>query len=248
VRRAACLVILLTLCACGPAPDAWREQLPQGVLRIGIDPSNPPFAYATDDPFSPYAGFEIDLSRALAACLHVEFVFVGLGYDGLYDALSADRADVVIAALPIDPARRGAVAYSTPYFNAGLVLVTRESAVRGMADLAGRTLAFEYGAIAHGVALEWTRRIARFTLQPHESAAHALSAVQSGAADAALTDAVSARLAQRATSPALHSVQNVLLAAATRADRPSLGAAIDAAVRDLSASGALTDLEQLYFD
>ena len=50
---------------------------------------------------------------------------VNIGFDGLYDALLARRADIIISGLPYDPRWTEDVAYTANYFNAGQILVTR---------------------------------------------------------------------------------------------------------------------------
>ena len=145
------------------------------------------------------------LARELARRMGVEVQFVAnLPYDGLYDALVVGRVDVVISALVINPARMADFAYSTPYFDAGQVLVVRlpsvppacggeeRGGIEGMADLSGRTLAVEFGTQGDLEARKWARRLSDLTVVPHQTAAEALAAVASGEADAALVDHVSA--------------------------------------------------------
>jgi polar amino acid transport system substrate-binding protein len=60
--------------------------------------------------------------------------------------------------------------------------------------MTGRTLAVELGAEGHVVAAEWQRRLARLEVAPHNTPDEALGAVLAGKADAALVDAISARL------------------------------------------------------
>ena len=94
-----------------------------GELRVGLDASFPPFESL--DANGNIVGYDADLARAIARALGAEPVFVNIGFDGLYDALQADRVDVVISGLPYDPRRTQDVIYSQPYFNAGQVLVVR---------------------------------------------------------------------------------------------------------------------------
>jgi ABC-type amino acid transport substrate-binding protein len=236
---------LIVLSGCQPDLPPIDRILPTPALRIGIDAANPPFAFHSETGFE---GLEIALGTAIADYLGVPVEWVSLGFDGLYDALAADRADVILAALPIDPARTGAVRYATPYFNAGLVLVSRSPDVTRMDDLAGQRLTFEYGSVAHAVALEWTRRIAPFALMPHASVYEALAAAYDSAADAALIDSVSARLACRQHHLCLtsHAVSDVLFAPAIRIDRAPLANHIDRAVQALLREGVIQDLIEFW--
>lgn len=177
-----------------PGPPL-RQLFPYGQLRIGVDASNPPFAVATaDDLF----GLEIDLGKNLAERIGIPVRFVNMGYDGLYDSLRADQVDMVISTLTIDPLRTNDVLYTRDYFNAGLVLVSNvANPLESMAALSGRTLAFEFGSESDSYTRQWLRRISPFERQPYELPAYALDAVRLGQADAALVDAITARLYQR---------------------------------------------------
>jgi len=171
------------------------------VLRVGVDPTFPPFAVTGADGLG---GIDIDLARALAAQMGVDVEFILFGYDGLYDALLSEQVDLLISALVIMPERTRDFAYSEPYFNAGEILVAPASAPIGeMGDMNGRALAVELGALGHLAALDWQKRLEALAVEPYPSAGEALDAVAGGAADAALVDAVSGRLYIR-EQPALH--------------------------------------------
>ena len=186
------IVTLSLLAACRPSEDTWAQIEASGVLRIGVDPTFPPFA-AADGPDS--WGLDIDLARALAAELGLEPQFTYFGYDGLYDALATRQVDVLISALVIAPERTADVAYTDSYFDAGQVLVAPDgSPVTDKADLDGRTLAVELGALGHVAAQTWQRSQPGVAVATYGSVDEALAAVAEGAADAALVDGVGGRL------------------------------------------------------
>lgn len=196
LRNVPLLVALLLLAlgvACRPNDDAWERIARDGVLRVGLDPTYPPFEVADDGGLR---GLDVDLAKAVAADLGLEAQFVYFGYDGLYDALATEQVDVLISALVVMPERTEDFAYSDPYFNAGQILLVpqEETAVAAMADLSGRTLAVELGALGHVEATEWAKRVPNLAVVPYGSPDEALTAVAEGAADAALVDSVSGRL------------------------------------------------------
>src|SRR5690606_34727847 len=152
-----------------PAPTP-RELFPYGEMRIAIDASNPPFAVATTDDLF---GLEIDLGKALADYIGIPPRFVNMSFDGLYDSLKADQADLVIAMLTIDSMRSADVLYTRHYFNAGLVLVSPpDQVISTMDNLAGHSLAYEFGSNADALARRWLRRIAPFETRPYELPAY----------------------------------------------------------------------------
>jgi len=187
-------VVFLT--ACRSENATWQRIEQTGILRVGLDPTYPPFEVVDDGGLR---GLDVDLAQAIAADLGLGLEFVYFGYDGLYDALATEQVDVLISALVVVPERTRDFAYSEPYFNAGEILIVpqSETEIGGMADLNGRTLAVELGAQGHVEANTWANRLADLTILPMASAAEAVTAVSQGQADAVLVDAVSGRLALR---------------------------------------------------
>lgn len=184
--------LVLLLAGCSAGDDTWPQIEASGVLRVGIDPTFPPFATADG---ADAQGLDIDLARALAEELGLEPRFTYFGYDGLYDALATGQVDVLISALVVAPERTADVAYSDAYFDAGQVLIVSQgSAVAGMDDLDGQTVAVELGALGHVEAQAWQRRLPGLVVATHGSVDEALAAVATGAAEAALVDGVGGRL------------------------------------------------------
>lgn len=193
------LILLALLAACRSQEDAWLRVQETGVLKVGLDPTYPPFEAADE---SGVFGLDVDLAKALAADLGLQTEFVLFGYDGLYDALATGQVDVLISALVIAPERTEDFAYSDPYFNAGEILIVpaEEVTISRMADLNGRTLAVELGALGHVEAIAWAKRLPNLTVVPYPTADEALTAVMNNEADAALVDAISGRLFLRQTA------------------------------------------------
>lgn len=192
VALSPCLLVLLPGCQ-EQEGQSWPRIENSGVLRVGMDPTYPPFETADN---SELQGLDVDLARALAADLGLEAQFVYFGYDGLYDALYSGQVDVLISALVVAPERTRDFAYSIPYFNAGLVLATagQPAAPQTMQQMAGRTLAVELGSQGHVEADSWERRLAGLVVRPYNSPDEAVTAVVNLEADAALVDHVSGRL------------------------------------------------------
>lgn len=225
-----------------------QPMLPYGELRIGVDPSYPPFAI---DIEGELAGFEVELSRAVAVELGVPDRFVPMGFDGLYDSLRADQADVVFSALRIDAQRMGDVAYTIGYFDAGQVLVTRaDSAIKSMGELDKQTVAVEFGSDGDLEAHRWQRRLHSLEILPFALAADALEAARVGDAAAALVDGVTAHLWMREIPGQLVEAAHVThdpYAAAVRIDNPKLLRAINAALEALRTSGKYDEIMQRWF-
>ena len=244
-RLSALLLIALCLTGCRAEADTWEQIKASGVMRIGIDPTFPPFAEAEGDRVW---GLDVDLANSLAEGLGLEARFTYFGYDGLYDALATHQVDVLISALVIAPERTQDVAYTRPYFDAGQILIrpgTRTDIGR-LSDMAGKDLAVELGSLGHVEALERQRDMVDLTIRPYNSVSDAIRAVEAGIADAALVDGVSGRLYLKAMPDKNRSLirlpELVTLepyAVAVRIEDERLLEELDFQLQELSESGAL---------
>ncbi len=221
-----------------PRPEP--PMLPYGELRVGIDASYPPFGV---DLGGELIGLDVDLARAVAEEMGVPLRFINMGYDGLYDSLRADQADALFSALRVDPLRMNDARYTVPYFDAGQVLVRPpDSGIDTMQDLEGRTLAVEFGAEGDLEARRWQRRLRVLHIASFEVAAQALEAVLAGQADAALVDAISARIwlgEHEGLAVAPEYVTSDPYAVAVQVGNGKLWEAINAALTRLLADGTV---------
>jgi ABC-type amino acid transport substrate-binding protein len=239
--------VALMLAACTASNGAgWNHLLETGVLRVGMDASFPPFEAVRAD--GSLVGFDVDLVREVSRRLAVEPQFVAnLPYDGLYDALTAQRVDVVISALVINPARREDYAYSASYFDAGEVLVVPEGedGIQAMGDLQGQRLAVALGTEGDQEARRWARRLVDLSVVQHETPGEALGAVVAGDADVALVDRVSALQTLSARSRLSivgEPVVSVPYAAAVRREDRRLLRAINQALGAMEEDGTMDRL------
>lgn len=233
-------------------PDAtWTRIQQEGIVRIGIDPSFPPFE--ADDGKGNLAGLDIALADALAQKWNVRVQYVYTGYDGLYDALNGGQFDMILSALPYNPLKTEDVNFSHSYFNGGPALVVPETdaLTTGLYGLAGRAVAVELGANGDALARKWQRRL-KLDVREFNTTAAALQAVQLGQAAAALVDPISFYAFQRAAgSPALKSVgkplADELYVIAVRKNSPTLLEQINALIDGMKRDGRLEELQRRWF-
>ena len=171
----------------GPRDPRWKRWQNAGILRVGVDPSIAPFGIWTED--SQVSGFDVDLARALGEQTGLDVHITPLTYDGFYDALLLDRVDIVIATLRPDRVHGYAVRYTSPYFDGGHVLVSREG-LASFKELDGKILAVELASNGDLA----VRNLENVTVQRRITAVEALDAALTGDADAALVDNVTAIL------------------------------------------------------
>jgi len=186
--------LLIFLVACNTKSDALTRIQQAEMLRVAMDPSLEPFEFV--DGSGHPTGFDVDLAKQIGARMNVDVQFVTTSYDGLYDALTVGRADIIISALYPDPSRSQAFAFSPPYFQAGEMLIVRDnSEIQGVMDLAGLEVMVIYGTEAHMIAQNWQQTIdPPPVLLPGDAAATVLGVLAAGYADAVLVDNISAQV------------------------------------------------------
>ncbi len=237
-------LLLFLLVACQKEDASWERIQQTGILRVGLDPTYPPFAVADENGVY---GLDVDLANAIAQQHGLQTEFVLFGYDGLYDALATGQVDILISALVIVPEKTKDFAYSDPYFNAGELLIVpqEEMEVKGMGDLNGRILAVELGALGHVEASTWAKSVPNLTIQPYPTADEALTAVSQGKADAVLIDAISGRLYIK-ENPQLKIIDPPItvepFAIVTRIEEEQLLKEINATLKNLQENGQFATL------
>lgn len=241
-----CLIVLAAAFALSRRqPTRPAPAFPAGEIVIGIDAGMPPFAI---DSGGTLSGLDIDLAHALGREIGLPVRFVNIGYYGLYDALISGRVDLLIAALPIDPARTSDVRYSQPYFDNGLVYVTQAgSPFSEFAALSGQRIAYEFGGRAAAELRRQERRIGPVQHFPYELPQYALDALRLEQVDAVLVDAVTHRLYRRqhphwAGQADYHYLTHENYVMALRIDRRAAAERVDAALLALKESGELATI------
>ncbi len=128
-----------------PPDTSLLDVMIRGRLRVGIDPSYPPFEFITAE--NTFAGFDIDLAASLSEHIGVTSETVLIGLDGLYDALRVRKIDAAISSIVPGPKAGKDVVFSQPYFNAGLVYcVAATDPTRNPQNRPGATIAVELGS------------------------------------------------------------------------------------------------------
>jgi ABC-type amino acid transport substrate-binding protein len=237
----------------GPADATWERIQAERRFVVVTDASYPPFSAVDAD--GNLFGFDVDLAEEIGRRWGVQVAFENLTYDALLTALIVGRDDAVISAFVPQPERTREVAYTQPYFVAGTVAVVRAGGGDRLegdpeAWAAGKTLAVEFGATGDALGRQWARRVVDVTVTPLLTAGEALAAVESGAADAALVDAITAYEFVR-THPAVvvagPPVEPEPYVIAVSIDSPILLRELEAVLEAMRADGTLAGLRAKWF-
>lgn len=157
------LLVLSLLAACGAAPasapsgpesstppssSAPGSSAPAVTrLVIGLDDQFPPMGFR--DEKNELVGFDIDLAKAVCDKLGIEAVPTLIDWASKELELDGGRVDVLWNGLTITDARKETMLMSPAYItNAQVIVVRKDSGIKTLADLSGKTVAFQEGSSA----------------------------------------------------------------------------------------------------
>ncbi len=110
--------------------------LERGTLIIGVDENFAPMTYK--DESGNYAGFDIDLAKAICAHIGVTPEFVSINWAEKENMLNAGKIDCIISGLSVTNERQQSINLTGPYFRNILSIVsTFEIEIRSETDLVG---------------------------------------------------------------------------------------------------------------
>lgn len=106
-------------------------------LVVGTDATYPPLESLASA--GKIVGFDIDLVQAIADQLKTKVEFKNVGFDDIFKELEEGKIDMIVSSVTITPERSAKYLFSSPYFNAGQVIVAlKDSKIKGAADLKGK--------------------------------------------------------------------------------------------------------------
>ena len=235
----------------GEEDETWARIQQEGLMRVGMDASWPPFEYI-DGSTGQIVGLDVDLARAIGQRLGVEVELVNVGFDSLYDALYVGRFDAIVSALPYDTLLYGDVAYSISYFNAGQVLVARgdETEISKTNDLSGKRLGVELASEGDVLGRRLQRKIEGLELEHYMTPQDVLLALQEGKVEAVIVDAVSAYqfiATEGGVQVVGHPLTDELYVVAVQLDSPLLLKVINEALVEMREDGTTARLQEKWF-
>jgi polar amino acid transport system substrate-binding protein len=217
----------------------------QDVLRVGTDPTFPPFEYTEG---GKRVGFDVELIEAVAKVLNKKVEWTDIDFKGLIPGLLAKRFDVAASAIYITDDRRKVVDFTEPYYPGGLVIMTAKAdkRIQGPDDLAGKKVTVQVGTKSVSYLKENFPGIERIEVEKNQEM---FQLVEIGRADAAVTGKPAAKLYARARGT-LQVIDKQLTVEeygyAIRKDQPELVKAFNEALRKLKADGTYQQLVNKY--
>ncbi len=128
--------------------DADDDAAERPVLRIGVKESIP-FSMQKDD--GSWTGISIELWRDVATDLDLQYEFVDLPLDEIFDRLEKKELDAALAALTVTHDREKRVDFSHSYFHTGLGIAVLPGQGRGWSAVVRRVFSTIFLEIVAGI-------------------------------------------------------------------------------------------------
>ena len=168
--------------------------LDRGKFILGLDDSFPPMGFTDDN--GEIIGFDIDLARAVCDKLGVELVLQPIKWEAKEQELATKNIDCIWNGFSVTPERLENLTMSEPYMMNNISLVvTSDSTINTLADMAGKSLALQSGssadeALNDDANTEFRESLAQ--VNPFSDYITALLDLETGNSDAVLMDTVTA--------------------------------------------------------
>lgn len=169
-------------------PAVPAEIKEAGQLRAGVRCDQPPYGF--QDNNGEFAGIEVEMSRTVALWAlgsKDKVTFTCVTAENRVPQLLGRKVDFLIATLGVTPERQRVIDFTTPYrWGASDVIVAKDSQIKKIADLDGKTLATLKGSVQ----AKWFEdHMPSVKTLRMNSAADALQTFRQGRADAYTHDA-----------------------------------------------------------
>ena len=238
------LLVTGVLAGCG---DKNTGEGGQTVLKIGTDPTYPPFEFTNDK--NELIGFDIDLANALGEKLGMEVEFVPTAFDGIFTGMNSGAYDVIMAAVSMTPKRLETMLFSKPYLANGQVILNRkeDAVLSSLEDLKDLNVGVQLGTTADTATAKYSEEVG-FEVTKYDEIIQTFSAMKAGHVDAIAVDYAVA-IEYVANEPESYQISPVMLtnepiAVAIKKDNTELQEKINAALLELKEEGKLKELSE----
>lgn len=231
--------------------DAKKDAAGSGekVLRVGCNADFAPFEFQDVDG-KEYAGFDMDLIRAIGKEMGYKVDIQNLNFDGLIPAMESNNIDVIISGMSITDERKNKVTFSKPYYQSGLTIVVKSdnTAIKGFKDLEGKKIAVQIGTTGATEA----KKIPNAEVKEFNSSADTFMELKAGGVDAVVNDRpVNDYYIAKSNEKNAKTLDDILTAEdygiAMSKKNPELAKQVDAALDKLKENGEYNKIYEKWF-
>lgn len=188
IALALVLVMCLTLFAgCGKKGNGvtLAQVKEAGKLTVATSPDFPPFESLEGNEV---VGIEVEIMKNIALDLGVELEFVQMDFDSVLVGVQAAKYNCGMSGITATAKRAKNMLFTDPYYVAAQVIVVKaDSAIKGKADLKGKTVSVQTGTTAEEGCTD-----EKIETQGYTANADAKAALTTGKVDAWVVDNLTA--------------------------------------------------------
>ncbi len=177
--------MLVVLSGCGGSKTSDN---PEKVLRVVTEAGFAPFEFkeANDE----FTGFDMELIEAIAKAEGYTVKITHMGFESLIPALQSNKADCAIAGMSINEERKKSVDFSTPYFDAGLIIAvpTATDGISTLDDLQGKKIGCQVGTIGCDASNSVKEKDPKTEVRVFDNIGEAFMEMEKGGVDAVVND------------------------------------------------------------
>jgi polar amino acid transport system substrate-binding protein len=179
--------MLVALSGCGNNKTTEKQPVQAKVLKVVTEAGFAPFEFKESDAF---VGFDMDIIRAIAKAEGYTANISHMGFESLIPALQANKADVAIAAMSINDERKKSVDFSTPYFDAGLIIAVQKNTagITTLNDLKGKKIACQVATIGADACNAIKAKDPKTEVRTFDGIGEAFMELEKGGIDAVIND------------------------------------------------------------
>ena len=233
---------LLALCMILGVAAAFAEP-----VIVAFNPEYPPFEYVDG---SEFAGYDVDLIKAVAEKAGFEIEFEAMEFAAVIAAVQTNPNTIGVSGISITDERKESVNFSDGYINAGLIVIVKDgSGLATAADLAGKTIGAQLGTTSDYAAEEITGQA---NVSTYNTFLNAIMDLQGDKLDAVIVDkpvgmAILASLKDDSLVMVDMGLQADWYGIEVNKENTELLDKINAALKELEAEGFYEELAVKYF-
>lgn len=239
-------------CSSGDSKDSEAASsdytlLNDGTLVVGLSPDYPPFENLEGDEL---VGFEVELGKALAEELGLEYESKNLQFDAIIPAVVAGgQVDIGMSGFTVTPERAEQIDFTESFYidDQAVAVMKDEGITKDNAETAlnqeGVIIAVQSGTTGETYAQE---NYPNAVVQPYGNSTDCFAAMQSGQANAVCTNKA---VVEKMISDAYQNAEIVATSATgeeyaivVSKDNPQLTEALNAAIQKLKDNGKIDEL------
>jgi polar amino acid transport system substrate-binding protein len=223
-----------------------------GVLAVGVEVNYPPMEYYDTDGVT-LLGFDIELTRALAEKLGLQVKFFDTAWEGILAGLDTNRYDIAVN-VTVLPERQKRYNFTKPYIGSFMTIVTLKDSflkIEKPEDIAGCRVAFQGNTTAQYFTERLANQGIKFTSFSYEKIINCFDDLRLKRVDFIVVDNIVAfHYAERDSGlfeVAWQGQADEFIAICLKKGNDTLTAALDDALDELTAGGAVEVISRRYF-